>query len=452
MCIGLKLVMQLLVAAGAGVADGFGSRQGAVRALPDAAFPPSAPDFDCRSHDEGGTGHCQVRCRGTTCANANALCRSLWPRCRGVSLNREGTWGTLKSGPAPAETVRAQSCARACRWDDSAASSSTAVGGNLHFVCPSHLRDAAHYVLAWPFAHFGERAEVALLADAARCLPPVPVLYAQLGDGIVEAVAALGAALPHGYILVTGQTDFPPSRYARLLTDTKLLHWFAQNADVPAAHQRELGASGRLEPIPVGINCFEHGPELAKALRSLVAAPVPKSKLVMVNFGDTSPERRRIRAHFCGPRSHFRGGLIECVSQVTPNRVSNNPHLVPFYRRGAAFQYWVAPPGNGLDCHRTWEALYLGVVPIVLRTHLPLDALYESALPVLVVERYSDVTPELLVREYPRLAAANRNRAYIDMRVWRARLREVRAQKMAAVGLSAGGGVAERHCWGPAAD
>jgi hypothetical protein len=30
---------------------------------------------------------------------------------------------------------------------------------------------------------------------------------------------------------------------------------------------------------------------------------------------------------------------------------------------------WVlSPPGNGVDCHRTWEALYLGVTPIVLRT------------------------------------------------------------------------------------
>ena len=25
----------------------------------------------------------------------------------------------------------------------------------------------------------------------------------------------------------------------------------------------------------------------------------------------------------------------------------------------------ISPMGNGLDCHRTWEALYLGVIPLV---------------------------------------------------------------------------------------
>lgn len=37
-------------------------------------------------------------------------------------------------------------------------------------------------------------------------------------------------------------------------------------------------------------------------------------------------------------------------------------------------QFCASPHGNGLDCHRTWEALCLGCVPIVKSS--PLDDLY----------------------------------------------------------------------------
>lgn len=37
------------------------------------------------------------------------------------------------------------------------------------------------------------------------------------------------------------------------------------------------------------------------------------------------------------------------------------------FRRAVRESYFViSPPGRGLDCHRTWEAIYLGAVPVVL--------------------------------------------------------------------------------------
>ena len=29
------------------------------------------------------------------------------------------------------------------------------------------------------------------------------------------------------------------------------------------------------------------------------------------------------------------------------------------------YRFGVSPRGNGLDCHRTWEMLYFGMIPIV---------------------------------------------------------------------------------------
>ena len=64
------------------------------------------------------------------------------------------------------------------------------------------------------------------------------------------------------------------------------------------------------------------------------------------------------------------------------------------------YSFVLSPHGNGLDCHRTWEALALGCIPIVKTS--PLDSLYND-LPILIVKEWSDVTQELLnktIEEY----------------------------------------------------
>lgn len=52
----------------------------------------------------------------------------------------------------------------------------------------------------------------------------------------------------------------------------------------------------------------------------------------------------------------------------------------------------LSPPGNGADCHRTWEAIYLGAIPIVLKKYWPFGHL---DLPVLAVEDWSEI-PKLI--------------------------------------------------------
>lgn len=51
-------------------------------------------------------------------------------------------------------------------------------------------------------------------------------------------------------------------------------------------------------------------------------------------------------------------------------------------------KFVVSPPGNGDDCHRTWEAIYLGAVPVVLRDYLAPSL--SDDLPILAVDSYED--------------------------------------------------------------
>ena len=71
--------------------------------------------------------------------------------------------------------------------------------------------------------------------------------------------------------------------------------------------------------------------------------------------------------------------------------------------RGYAFV--ISPWGNGLDCHRTWEALQMRSVPIVRSGHL--EQMYlDHNLPVMVVQSWSDVNETSLREWSTRMATA----------------------------------------------
>jgi len=68
---------------------------------------------------------------------------------------------------------------------------------------------------------------------------------------------------------------------------------------------------------------------------------------------------------------------------IPKRRLSHQDHLTAI----SESQYVVSPPGAGADCYRTWEAIYLGAIPIVLEEYWLFKHL---DLPVLVVKSYSD--------------------------------------------------------------
>jgi len=68
------------------------------------------------------------------------------------------------------------------------------------------------------------------------------------------------------------------------------------------------------------------------------------------------------------------------------------------YYNGLAHAKFVASPmGHGRDCYRTWEALALGAIPVMLSSNSSqLDRAKYEGLPVLWVDRWEVVTPDFL--------------------------------------------------------
>lgn len=55
------------------------------------------------------------------------------------------------------------------------------------------------------------------------------------------------------------------------------------------------------------------------------------------------------------------------------------------------YKYCICPQGNGIDTHRLWEALYLGVVPILLRNTFTENIQKTMHLPLILLDSWNDL-------------------------------------------------------------
>ena len=140
---------------------------------------------------------------------------------------------------------------------------------------------------------------------------------------------------------------------------------------------RELG----IRPVPIGL---ENAHWKGAGEPHLFALPSERNSLI--------PVARRRTLVFASFRCSTNPGVREPLrSQVRlrggtwlePTRDSNR-----YLRSLRESMFVLSPQGNGLDCHRTWEALYCGAVPVITTGTLPPDLV--NKLPIVEVQRWDD--------------------------------------------------------------
>ena len=288
-----------------------------------------------------------------------------------------------------------------------------------HLVHSEALREGCDIVV-----DFGSNVE-----QPARPQAPVPMLAAVAG-GIAAGDAIhvkadllqsfVESVLPHigqPFVLVTGDSDVAPvRRFAHLLDDARLLHWFAQNCDLEGDHPR-------LTRIPIGIDnpIYTKLDKRLGFLAAMLMGRIPFDPTATRNgMGDqvllrrvrSSATRRFAEKPARALCTFHRNSVLWGNAEAIPDRreaceqLRDQPACHFVTRRMPQRQYWeahdafafeVAPRGNGLDSFRTWECLFLDTVPIVKTSAL--DALYrQEKLPVVIVESWREVTPANLRR------------------------------------------------------
>ena len=139
--------------------------------------------------------------------------------------------------------------------------------------------------------------------------------------------------------------------------------------------------------IPVGVGPAEKAAALWRVMdRAMTQSPARSRKLVINNSG--WKHRAAINA-LVG--SKFNPPVLNEYSQFATQELAYESFLTS--------KFVLSPPGLGYDCHRTWEVLYLGGIPVMERSGGDWDSLFAD-LPVVFVDSFDEITPQLLEERY----------------------------------------------------
>lgn len=162
-------------------------------------------------------------------------------------------------------------------------------------------------------------------------------------------------------VLVTHNSDMSvDEKVAGYIDSIPIRAWFAANLEFDDL---------RLRAIPVGIANphWPHGDQ--KVLGRTLESVGRKSHLFDVSFSLTTNVAER----------------AYCVEQTGLQPTAPRPYETYLQELAQAY-FCISPRGNGIDCHRTWEALYLRTIPIVTRSILT-D--HHPDLPMIVLDDWS---------------------------------------------------------------
>lgn len=232
--------------------------------------------------------------------------------------------------------------------------------------------------------------------ERARRVQPCSLLYSTLRP-TSKFLRDVHANIRVPYLLMTDTADEPITLYhgvRQLLSSGTLWHWWAVDNEVLDQPKLSSLPLGVMDALELGVrnqpNSVSFHANVSAYVSTLLASQrQPKSRWLMMQMTETHPERRRVRQAITAER--WGDGEM----RLTPESRAKM-RVREYLMALGQHRFVLSPRGNGLDAHRTWEALLVGAIPIVRSSAL--NPLYDG-LPVLIVNDWPEVTPALL-REF----------------------------------------------------
>ncbi len=159
----------------------------------------------------------------------------------------------------------------------------------------------------------------------------------------------------------------------------------------------------KLKQIPIGMDYHtisskpNHRWQLKKETQ--YSSPVAQEQCLIqqIRTKMTPFYQRKIQIYsnvmLCLDRFKDRSTAMSAIPSALLHQQTTFLPRINTWKNMTEYAFVLSPFGNGMDCHRTWEALLCGCIPIV-RTSVFRELFDE--LPVLIVEKWEDVTLQLL--------------------------------------------------------
>jgi len=286
---------------------------------------------------------------------------------------------------------------------------------------------------------------------ASARVPSPPVSIYVCCDAFQSFIQAYAPQIRVPYIVVCGDGDLTmfreavpahPNQFVMFMLNPNMRGLFSQNMDIEdcrgflkekitklwnagaavfkAANNAQTTldaaietAQHKLTQIPIGmdyhtIRANPNHPWVAHSSSSSsssieggMTTPVEQERILVEYIRDADMKpfyQRKLRIYsnvlLCPDRFNDR---ISAVGTIPADLISQQNGFIPrtqTWRNMSEYAFVLSPFGNGMDCHRTWEALLCGCIPIVRSSVF--NELFDG-LPVLIVDKWEDVSLRLLV-------------------------------------------------------
>ena len=180
--------------------------------------------------------------------------------------------------------------------------------------------------------------------------------------------------------------------------DRRIAKWYSTNMSV---HEDVF------QGIPLGTNPSTK--ELVVKYRDTL-----KDKLLYMNFRHEREDGYELHSEIAHDFRIETWNRYKDRDWVTvESRVSKDQYCSNLARHKFAF----SPEGNGVDTYRTWECLYLGVIPVVQKSEV---TAWFSDLPILELteDEWKNLDAEFLGRKYEEMKSKTYNMEKLDKRFW----------------------------------
>jgi len=232
-----------------------------------------------------------------------------------------------------------------------------------------YTRDYAHnYPSVKLHANFMILVDEALDARAIQAIARSKVFFIKPDslDSFVEIILPL---ITQRFILLSHLSDMDAGTVKSVLNIPNLHKWYGCN----------MYPHMKTKSVPLGLENADMW-KRTNFSEVISARTNEKNKMLYVYFNTKSNEIKRSQA----------------LSQLVDNgfKVQGRAQWSEYINDLSKYKFCASPEGNGVDTHRMWECLYLGVIPIVIKT----PELYNwySDLPILWITSFKGVTPEFL--------------------------------------------------------
>lgn len=195
------------------------------------------------------------------------------------------------------------------------------------------------------------------------------VVFVEAG-AIKDYFQTIHSRIRYPYILITHNGDTNIEAALAKYIDSKIIHWYAQNV---------LVSHPKLTPIPIGLenlDYYNHG--ITSIFDELRSKNVDKKSQILYGFSISTNPTVRKSAQM----------TIERLTTSVP--VSTRLNSEAYLKELMKYQFVASPPGHGFDCHRTWEALYLRTIPIVMRS-VATEYFQSQGLPLVLISDWSEL-------------------------------------------------------------